>query len=151
MLTPLDIQNKEFTKGIRGYKESEVDAFLDEVIADYEKIYKENIDMREKLSMLNDQLRHYNEIEATLQNTLVVAQSTAEEVKVSAREKADMIVREAEDNARKIIAKANQEVLDIKKEYENIKKDIAVFRTRFKSFLQSQLESVEYMEEDLKA
>ncbi|MTI47754.1 DivIVA domain-containing protein [Sporosalibacterium faouarense] len=147
MLTPLDIQNKEFKKGMRGYKETDVDSFLDEVIVDYEKLYKENMELKEKINMLNDQIKHYNDIEETLQNTLVVAQSASEEVKVNAREKAEVIIREAEENARKIIAKANNEVLDVKREYENTKKDISIFKTRFKSFLHSQLESIEFIED----
>lgn len=148
MLTPLDIQNKEFKKGLNGYKQSDVDRFLDEVIVDYEKIYKENIELREKLTMMNDQVNHYSEIEETLQNTLIVAQSAAEEVKVNAREKAEMIIREAENNGRRIIEKSNEEVIDIKREYENIKKEISVFKTRFRTFLQSQLQSVDIIDED---
>ena len=148
MLTPLDIQNKEFKKGINGYKQSDVDKFLDEVIVDYEKIYKENIELREKLTIVNDQINRYGEIEETLQNTLVVAQSAAEEVKANAREKAEMIIREAEDNGKKIIQKSNEEVIDIKREYENIRKEISVFKTRFKTFLQSQLESVDFINDE---
>lgn len=148
MLTPLDIQNKEFKKGMRGYKESDVDSFLDEVITDYERIYKDNIELKEKMSMISDQLKHYNDIEETLQNTLIVAQSAAEEVRVNAREKSNIIIKEAEENARKIISKANDEVVDIKREYESVKKDISIFKTRFKSFLQSQLEAANYIEND---
>lgn len=148
MLTPLEIQNKEFKKGIRGYKETDVDGFLDEVIVDYEKIYKENMQLKEKIDMLSDQVKHYNDIEETLQNTLVVAQSAAEEVRVNARKKAELIIREAEEDARKIISNANNEVLGVKNEYESIKKEIAVFKTRFRTFLKSQLESIDYIEDD---
>ena len=56
MITPLDIQNKVFKKGIRGYNAKSVDIFLDEVIEDYEKIYKENIEFKDKINMLSDQL-----------------------------------------------------------------------------------------------
>ena len=148
MLTPLDIQNKEFRKGIRGYSEKEVDNFLDEVIADYEKIYKENIDYKEKISMLNEQLNHFNDIEETLKNTLVVAQSAAEEVRINARKKAELIIREAEENGKGLIEKARNEVLTIQKEYENLRKEISVFKTRYKTFLKSQLESIDSVERD---
>ena len=56
MITPLDIQNKEFKKVMRGYKESEVDEFLDKVIVDYEKLYKENIELKDKIALLNEQI-----------------------------------------------------------------------------------------------
>jgi len=143
MLTPLDIQNKEFKKGIRGYNETEVDSFLDEVIVDYEKIYKENIELKDKIGLLNDQIKQYNKIEETLQNTLVVAQSTAEEVSLNAKKKAELIINEAEEKAKKIIEEAQKEVLKMKNEFESTKKDMIVFKTRFKTLLQSQLESIE--------
>jgi len=143
MLTPLDIQNKEFKKGVRGYKETEVDGFLDEIIVDYEKLYKENIELKDKITLLNDQLKHYNRLEETLQNTLVVAQSTAEEVNLNSRKKAELIIKEAEDNSRRIIEDAHNESLRIQREYENTKKDVIVFKTRFKTLLQSQLETVD--------
>ncbi|MTI69917.1 MAG: DivIVA domain-containing protein [Firmicutes bacterium] len=152
MITPLEIQNKEFKKGLRGYKEVEVDSFLDEVITDYEKIYKENIELKDKLSMLNDQIKHYDDIEDTLQNTLVVAQKTAEEVNLNARNKSQQIIDEAEEKARQIIEKAHQEVVEIQKEYEDVKKETLVFKMRFKTLLKSQLESMEeyFEEQDIK-
>ncbi|WP_352419940.1 DivIVA domain-containing protein [Proteiniborus sp.] len=149
MLTPLDIQNKEFKRGVRGYKEAEVDAFLDEIMMDYENVYKENIELKDKIAMLDDQLKHYNRIEETLQNTLVVAQSTAEEVKINARKNSELIIKEAEDNSKKLIDEARNEVIRVREEYEAIKKDMLVFKTRFKTLLQSQLESVNEYYSDL--
>lgn len=143
MLTPLDIQNKEFSRSIRGYKETEVDSFLDEIIVYYEKLYKENIELKDKISALNERLEHYKNIEKTLQNTLVVAQNTAEEVSHNARKEAELIIKEAEENARKIIEDAHNEVVKIQKKYEEIKKELLVFRTRFKTLLNSQLETID--------
>ena len=178
MLTPLDIQNKEFTKGLRGYKEIEVDSFLDEIIVDYEQVYKENLELKDKISMLNDQIKHYVALEDTLQKTLIVAQTTAEEVIVNARKKGDLIIEESEEKAKNIrktadeqlidagkkansiieesekrarnmIEKAQDEVVKIKNEYESTRKDMIVFKTRFKALLSSQIETIEsYIEED---
>ena len=143
MLTPLDIQNKEFGKSFRGYKETEVDSFLDEIIVDYEKIYKENIELKDKIGALSDTLKQYNNLEETLKNTLIVAQSTAEEVTNSAKKKSELIIEEAEVNARKIVEEAHKEVIAIEKEYEDLKKDIYVFKTRFKSLIEAQLSTLE--------
>ncbi len=142
MITPLDIQNKEFTKALRGYKEVEVDDFLDKVIDSYEKKYNENMEYKEKIRMLEEQLEKYNSLERTLKDTLVVAQSTAEEVAINANKKAELIIQEAEDKARRIIDGANNEVLSVRKEYEEAKKDFQIFKTRFKTLLESQLELV---------
>lgn len=152
MLTPLDIQNKEFGKSFRGYKETEVDSFLDEIIVDYEKIYKENIELKDKIGVLSDTLKQYNNLEETLKNTLIVAQSTAEEVTNSAKKKSELIIEEAEVNARKIVEEAHKEVITIEKEYEDLKKDIYVFKTRFKSLIEAQLSTLEeyYKDNDKK-
>ncbi|QZY57137.1 DivIVA domain-containing protein [Crassaminicella profunda] len=142
MITPLEIQNKEFKKGIRGYKESEVDEFLDKIIIDYENLYKENIELKDKIAMLNEQIEKYENLEKTLNNTLVFAQSTAEEVAQNAQKKAELIIQEAEGKAKKIIEDGKNEVLKIQKEYEEGKKQLHIFKTRFKTLLESQLEAV---------
>lgn len=78
MLTASDIQKKEFEKSFRGYREIEVDNFLDEIKSDYEMMTRENSELKNRINMLNDKINYYSTIEDTLQ-TLVVAQSTAEE------------------------------------------------------------------------
>ncbi|WP_025641015.1 DivIVA domain-containing protein [Schnuerera ultunensis] len=143
MITPLDIQNKEFKKSFRGYKESEVDQFLDEIIEDYEKLYKENIELKDKILILDEKIKQYNNLEETLKDTLVVAQSTADEVTRTAREKSEIIIEDAELMAKKIITAANEEVKNIQKEYGNLKKEIFIFKTRFKSFIEAQLISLD--------
>lgn len=143
MLTPLDIQNKEFRKAFRGYKESEVDSFLDEIIIDYERIYKENLELKDKLVVLSERMKHYDDLEETLKETLLVAQNTAEEVTSSARQKSKLIIEEAETEAKKITDEAYEEVKHIKEQYEFIKKEIFIFKTRFKSFMESQLLALE--------
>ncbi|WZL74770.1 DivIVA domain-containing protein [Clostridiaceae bacterium 35-E11] len=142
MITPLDIQNKEFKKAMRGYKENEVDEFLDKVITDYEKLYKENIELKDKITLLNEQIEKYANLEKTLNNTLLVAQSTAEEVGANARKKAELIIKEAEMKAVKIMDDANNSVEKIKQAHEEEKKQLHIFKTRFKTLLESQLEAV---------
>ncbi len=143
MLTPLDIQNKEFKTAFRGYKEAEVDRFLDEVIMDYEKVYRENLELKDKLVVLADQIKQYEELEETLKETLVVAQSTADELASSSRQKSKLIIEEAEAESRKIINRAYEEVRDIEEQYKFLKKEIFVFKTKFKSFIESQLITIE--------
>lgn len=148
MLTPLDIQNKEFAKGFRGYAEIEVDSFLDEVIADYEHVFKENLELKSKIDMLNEQIKHYGSMENTLQKTLIVAQTTAEEVIHTARTQGDAIIDESERRAEKIIESARDQVINSKKEYERIRKEILMFRTKYKTLLNSQLEALDHYSDD---
>lgn len=142
MITPLDIQNKEFKKNLIGYRTKEVDTYLDAINDNYEKLYKENIELKDKIGMLTDQIRQYNNLEETLKSTLVIAQSTADEVTTSARQKAELIVEDAELDAKKRITDARNEVRDIKAEYDYLEKEIFVFKTRYESFIEAQLISL---------
>ncbi|MDF2891797.1 MAG: septum formation initiator [Clostridia bacterium] len=142
MLTPMEIHNKEFKKVMRGYKEEEVDEFLDKVVTDFEKLYRENGELKDKLSVINDKVDSYNLMEKTLQNTLVVAQTTAEDVVINARKKSEVIIHEAEEQAKRIVEEANRSVVDVHREYENLKKEVQVFKTRFRTLLESELEAL---------
>lgn len=149
MITPLDIENKEFKRGLRGYKEDEVDDFLDEIKEDFEKIYKENIELRDKINMLSDQISKYKGIEETLKNTLVIAQSTAEEMSMNASKKSQLIIEDSELKARKIIEQANNQVINIMKEYEEVRKEFKLFKSRFKSMLGEQIKTIDEIFEEM--
>ena len=141
MITPLDIDNKKFSKQmVNGYNVEEVDDFLDELTADYSKNYKEVNELRAKVEELNNSLVQYKTIESTLQNTLVMAQSTAEEVKNVAKQKADQIVDEAKVNAQKQVDELNNEIIMRQKELDDVKKQFDIYKAKMESLLISQLE-----------
>ena len=143
MITPLEIENKKFSKQMmNGYSVEEVDEFLDELTVDYEKAYKESTELKNKVEELERSLVHYKTIEDTLQNTLVMAQSTGEEVKEVAKQQADQIIKEAEGNARKAAEDLSQEILMKKKELEDVKKQFDVYKAKMESLLISQLELI---------
>lgn len=95
-LTPLDIHNKEFTKGFRGYDEDEVNEFLDQVIKDYEMVIREKKELELKVKELTEKLNHFTNIEETLNKSILVAQEAAEDVKRNAQKEAKLIIKEAE-------------------------------------------------------
>ena len=141
MITPLDIDNKKFAKQmVNGYNVEEVDDFLDELTIDYSKNYKEVTELRAKVEELNNSLVQYKTIESTLQNTLVMAQSTAEEVKNVAKQKADQIVEEAKANAQKQVDELNNEIIQKQKELDDVKKQFDIYKAKMESLLISQLE-----------
>lgn len=138
--TPNDLDNMKFKKSFRGYDEDQVNGVLDSVIQDYELYIKENIELKDRISVLNEGIQHYKNIEESLQNTLIVAQQTGEEIKKNSYEKADNIIKEAEIRAQKIINDANQEVIKIKFEYEEMKKRLHLYKTKSETLILSQLE-----------
>ena len=143
--TPNDLQNITFKKTFMGYSEDEVNEALDKVIEDYNAYIRENIELKDKLAVLNDGMQHYKNIEESLQNTLIVAQQTGEEIKKNAYAKSETIIREAEIKAQKIINDANQEVVKIKFEYEEMKKNLHIFKSKSETLLISQFEVLKQM------
>lgn len=141
-LTPLDIHNKEFTKGFRGYDEDEVNEFLDQVIKDFEILIREKKELEQKYSELNEKLGHFTNIEDTLNKSIVIAQEAAEDVKRNAQKEAKLIVKEAEKNADRIINESLSKARRIALDVEELKKQSKVFRNRFRILVEAQLDLI---------
>ncbi|NMA95231.1 MAG: DivIVA domain-containing protein [Clostridiales bacterium] len=142
-ITPIDIHNKEFSRSIRGYNPDEVDEFLDEIIEAFENLYKENLDMQDRIENLEIKAKSYKAMESTLQETLVTAQKTAEDVVKTGKEKADLIIEQAKNRAQGLIEDANNQVIKINNEYQNVEKQVQVFKNQFRTFLKTQLEMLD--------
>lgn len=140
MLTPLDIENKRFSKTIKGYNVDEVDDFLDQLTDDYEKLYKENAELRDKVEESKKDLEHYKNVEQTLQNTLVMAQTTAEDIKTNAQSRAEQIIRDAQSEARRATEEITKEEFEIRKRTEELKRQFGVYKAKMEALLISQLE-----------
>jgi cell division initiation protein len=141
-LTPLDIHHKEFRHSLRGYSEEEVDAFLDEVADEFERLFKENIDLNERLEASAERLRGYQSMEATLNNTLVQAQRSAEEIVAKAGVEAETMLRDAEIKAKEIIHSALQKKQAVANELVRIKQAEEDFRSRYRGALETQMRAL---------
>ena len=149
MITPLEIENKKFSKQMmNGYSVEEVDDFLDDLTEDYTKNYKEVSELRNKVEELNNSLEHYKSIESTLQNTLVMAQTTAEDIKNVAQKQADQIVSEAKGTAQKRVDALDNEIIAKTKELEDVKKHFDIYKAKMESLLISQLELLKDVNKD---
>lgn len=149
MITPLDIENKKFSKQMmNGYSVEEVDDFLDELTLDYAQNYKEVAELKSKIEKVEKDLEHYKMIESTLQNTLVMAQTAAEDVKNAAKQQADQIVNEARGTAQKQASDLDNEIITKKKALEDIKKQFDVYKAKMESLLISQLELIKDMNKE---
>lgn len=149
MLTPLDIENKRFGKQMmNGYNVNEVDDFLDELTLEYGKLYKENAELKEKREELDSDVGKYKNIESTLQNTLVMAQKTADEITAVAKQQADQIIKDAEFSAKSSVEELNTQIILKEKELEELKKQFEVYKAKMESLLISQLELLKDIKED---
>ena len=149
MITPLDIENKKFSKQMmNGYSVEEVDDFLDDLSVDYAKVYKELTEVKNRVEELENDLTKYKTIEGTLQNTLLMAQSTAEEVKNVAKQQAEQIIQEAKSSAQSYVDQLNQEITSKQQELEEVKKKFDMYKAKMESLLISQLELIKDINKD---
>ena len=149
MITPLDIENKKFAKQmVNGYSVDEVDDFLDELTLDYGKLYKENAELKAQREELDSNVGKYKNIENTIQNTLIMAQKTADEVQEVAKKQAEQIIKDAEFQAKNSVEELNTQILLKQKELEDLKKQFDVYKAKMESLLISQLELLKDHKED---
>ena len=149
MITPLDIENKRFSKKtLNGYDPEEVDDFLDELTKDYSNIYRQVSESERKVDELNSKLENYVKIESTLQNTLLMAQSAADEVRNVAQKQADQIIREAESKSKEITNAIDIQVVEKQRALDDIQKQFDVYKAKMESLLISQLELLKDINKD---
>lgn len=144
LLTPLDIQNKEFRRAFRGYHDEQVDEFLDQIIKDYTELMNESIVLKEQVEGLRGQLGQYHQLEETLNKTLIVAQQTAEEVRSNARKEAEVILQEARLQAERLVEAGQAKARKIVADHEELLKTSHVFRSKLRSMVKAQLELLEH-------
>ncbi len=149
MITPLDIENKRFGKQkLGGYNVNEVDDFLDELTLEYGKLYKENAELKAQREELDSNVGKYKNIENTLQNTLVMAQKTADEITAVAKQQAEQIIKDAEYQAKTSVDELNTQIFSKQKELDDLKKQFDVYKAKMESLLISQLEILKDIKED---
>lgn len=141
MLTPIEIQGITFKTG-RGYKKEDVDSFMNALYHDYEIIYKENKELKDKITTLNDGVQYYKNLEKTLQKALVLAEKTSEETKETARKEAKTIERQARLNADKMLLDAKAELDRIEAKTQELLQNFELYKIQFKQILTTQMELV---------
>ena len=131
-----------------GYSVEKVDEFLDEKKANYEKLYKESAEAKNKIEDMQEDMAKYKNIENTLNNTLIMAQTAADDVKNLAKQQAEAILSEAQANAKQAVAELEQEIVIKQKELEELQKQFDVYKAKMESLLISQLELLKDINKD---
>lgn len=141
--TPNEIQNLVFRKSVMGFNEDMVTEVLEKVTEDYTTYIKEIVKYKDKIEVLNESLKQYNSMKDTLQNSIIMAQQASEDIISNAQNKADNIIKDAEMRAKEMLEQASSEVLKIKFEYENLKKQMEVYKIKIESTIRAQLKMLE--------
>ncbi|MEG0923559.1 MAG: DivIVA domain-containing protein [Anaerovoracaceae bacterium] len=149
MITPLDIENKEFARGVRGYKEEEVDDFLDLVIIDYEKLLLENQKLKKKLDETNKQIISNQSSEESVLQTLEAAKNLMTDISASAERRAEVLVKNARLDAELIQREARESVVRLTEEGEKLRKRVERLKERYRELLENELERFDNISDDL--
>lgn len=118
-ITPVELSNKEFSKGISGYNKQEVDEYLKQVSMSYNDVYSENQVLEEKLESVKSKLEQFEKMESTMNSALILAQKTSDTTISTANEKAELIINKAKDEAKELISKTHKDLNKDEIEYNN--------------------------------
>lgn len=151
MITPADIEYKEFTKAVRGYKEEEVDAFLDLIIVDMEKLIRENKKLKEELQKARGQVDKHISSETSVYETLEAAKSLMNDIAASAERRAEVLLKNAELEASLITKEARESISRLTEEGNNLRVKVETLRARYRRMLEDELERLNYGSGDMLA
>lgn len=149
MITPADIEYKEFTKAVRGYKEEEVDAFLDLIIVDMENLIRENKKLKADLEKARNQVNQHVSTETSVYETLEAAKSLMNDIAASAERRAEVLLKNAELEASLITKEARESIARLTEEGSRLRTGVETLRSRYKRLLEDELEKLTYSNNDL--
>lgn len=143
MLTPVEIQNRVFKSGGLGYDKKDVDSFMKEVVESYEMLYREKVELLDKINVLNDGIQNYKSIEKTMQRALLLAQKTADEKQEAALKNAHAIEKEAMTKADMILSDAKRELERVHQKTVQLCQQYETYKVQFKNLAAAQIELLE--------
>jgi len=153
-LTPLDIQQQQFSVRFRGFDTSEVDSFLETVAIELEELLKTNKDLREELERKDARIAEYQNMEKTLKETLLMAQATSEEMKRNAQKaieelkantqkEAAFILARSREQAEKMNAETSDRLIKVQEEVNDLKRKKIMLKQELRSLLETHLRLLE--------
>ena len=140
MYTPVELENLEFKSAPLGYNKNEVDDFVEAISEDYEKLYKENIALKDKNNLLADAIKEYKAMETALRDTVVSAHSISDDIKKNAYKEAENIIIEAKNKADEMKNEAVKVLTEAEAKANELKQEYGLYKAKMKSFIQAQLE-----------
>ena len=143
MLTPVEIQNRAFKSGGLGYDKKDVDSFMKEIVDSYEILFREKMELTDKVNVLNEALQNYKTIEKTMQKALMLAQKTAEETQENALRNAHAIEKEAMTKSEILVSDAKRELERIHQKIVQLCQQYETYKLQFKNLAKSQMELLE--------
>lgn len=149
MISPLEIQEKEFSKGLKGFKEDEVNEFLDQITLDLERLLEENRQLKAENQQMQEDLKKYQTTEGSVLETLETAKALMGDISASAEKRAQILLKNAELDAQRIQREAKEEAERMNEENAALHNRVAGFRQKYKQLLESELQRLDTVATDL--
>ncbi|MEA5113390.1 MAG: DivIVA domain-containing protein [Geobacteraceae bacterium] len=148
-ITPLDIQQQQFKgKIFGGLNPDEVDTFLQAVAKEMENLSRENASLREAVQRSASEAEIMEQREKDLRDTLLAANKISDDMKNNARKEADLIIAEAEIKAEKIVADAENRLVQMENDLQELRRQKIQFESSFRSMLDSCLKMISINEQN---
>ncbi|HEX7512344.1 MAG TPA: DivIVA domain-containing protein [Candidatus Methylomirabilis sp.] len=141
--SPLDITQREFTRKMRGYDPEEVRTFQEQIAEEMTRLVQQGNDQAALIQRLDAQVKGYQEREDSLRNTLVTAQKMTEEIKGNAKREGDLIMKEAELRAEKLLDQAHQKLAQVQAEIAELRRQRELFAAKLRGLLKTHLDLLE--------
>lgn len=149
MITPSDIENKQFARAKKGYDPDEVDDFLDLVILDMEKLIRENKQLKAELGKAHVQVDKHMSSEASVYETLEAAKSLMNDIAASAERRAEILLKNAEMEANIITRDAKESVSKLTEDGNRLRTRLEMLRGRYRNLLEAELERLDFVGNDI--
>ena len=137
----------KFSTSIQGYKKEEVNDFVKEVTKEYESMLQKLKNSCEIIESLRSELKHYKDIESTLNKAILVAEESTSNIKKAAYDESKVIIEDAKRNATKVINNALAKAERIEADAESLRRKVSVFKRRFRALVEDQLDSIEQFDD----
>jgi DivIVA domain-containing protein len=145
-LTPLDVRTQEFVGALRGYERAQVDHFKLQVAEELERLTRDRMQAEERLRSAQEQLKVFRERERAMNDALVAAQQLREDSREQAEREAELVLKEAQAEARRIIAQAQQDEVSVRARADSAARQFTAYVAGFRSLLQRQLTELDVLE-----
>lgn len=149
MITPNDIETKEFSRALRGFNPDEVDEFLGEIYLTLQQLMNENELLKERVSNLTKDMEKYHSSEKSVANTIESAKKLMNDISESAERRAEIIIKNAQLDAEVIQRDAKESIARMTEEGERLKQKVNRYRERYRQLLEDELSQLDGSSEDL--
>ena len=139
---------RKFNNSFPGYNKNEVNSFVKNVTTEYESML-DKLKIRDKeIETLRKELEHYRNIESTLNRAILIAEESSQNIKKTAFAESKVIIDDAKKNASRIINNALLKAEKVEVEANNLKRQVAQYKRRYKNILEEQLDEIERLDLD---